>query len=246
MQQPAAYVLPSVGHIIGLWLAAFLTLAIFSFLYNDNPIYKLAEHIFVGVSAAYGVVLIYYESVLGDMVYPLIRPEKAGLTAPNYWVILPVILGLMILTRFMRRYDWLSRWPIAFIMGMGAGISIGPSVKAMILQQLAASFQPMWALKHGQTLPATAWASFSNLLIAGGLLCVLSYFYFSLEHKGVLRVTSRTGIWFLMAAFGAGFGNTVMARISLLIGRIEFLRYDWWPTIVPLFKAALHAITGHG
>ena len=49
-----------------------------------------------------------------------------------------------------------------------------------------------------------------------------------------------------MVAFGAGFGNTVMARISLLIGRIEFLRYEWWPTVIPLFRAAVHVFTGHG
>jgi len=229
-----------------LWLAALLTLAIFSFLYGDNPFYKLAEHIFVGVSAAYGVVMIYYESVLGDMIDPLFRPEKAGLHAPKYWTIVPVLLGLLMLTRFIRKYDWLSRWPIAFILGMSAGASVPPTILAMILQQLAASLQPLWAVKAGQPLAITAWVSFSNLLLAGGLLCVLSYFYFSLEHKGLLKVTSRTGVWFLMVAFGAGFGNTVMARISLLIGRIEFLRYEWWPTVIPLFKAAVHVFTGHG
>ena len=37
---------------IGLWVAAFFTLAIFSFLYRDNPFYKFAEATVVGVSAA--------------------------------------------------------------------------------------------------------------------------------------------------------------------------------------------------
>jgi hypothetical protein len=30
-----------------------------------------------------------------------------------------------------------------------------------------------------------------------------------------------------MVAFGAAFGYTVMARISLLIGRMQFLLGDW-------------------
>ena len=30
-----------------------------------------------------------------------------------------------------------------------------------------------------------------------------------------------------MIAFGASFGYTVMARVSLLIGRIQFLLHDW-------------------
>jgi hypothetical protein len=35
------------------------------------------------------------------------------------------------------------------------------------------------------------------------------------------------GVWFLMIAFGASFGYTVMARVSLLIARVQFLLRDW-------------------
>jgi hypothetical protein len=55
----------------------------------------------------------------------------------------------------------------------------------------------------------------------------VAYFYFSREHKGFLGVLSRIGILFIMVAFGASFGYTVMARISLLIGRVDFLFADW-------------------
>jgi len=156
-----------------------------------------------------------------------------------------VLLGLMMLTRFWRRYDWLSRWPIAFFMGLGAGASIPSSVQAVLIKHLEATIQPLWAAEPGRTPAATAWMSFSNVLLVAGVICTLSYFYFSLEHKGALKVASRAGMWFLMVAFGAGFGNTVMARMSLLIGRVQFLRYEWWPTVGPLARAVWHAITGH-
>ena len=39
--------------IFGAWVAAFLTISIFSYLYNDNPFYRFAEHVYIGVSAAY-------------------------------------------------------------------------------------------------------------------------------------------------------------------------------------------------
>jgi len=241
----AAHALPPLADLLGLWLAAFLTLAIYSFLYGDNPVYKFAEHLFVGVSAGYGVVIVYYESVIKDMIDPLLRPERAGLDHPNYWVILPVLLGLMILARFWRRYDWLSRWPIAFVMGLGAGASIPSTVQAYLIVQLRETIRPLWAPEAGQSLAAAAWSSFGNILLAGGLLCTLSYFYFSREQKGVLKVASRVGMWFLMVAFGAGFGNTVMARMSLLIGRVEFLRYEWWPTVGPVLRAIWQFFAGH-
>jgi hypothetical protein len=60
-----------------------------------------------------------------------------------------------------------------------------------------------------------------------GTLCTLAYFFFSMEHKGVLGGAARVGIWFLMIGFGASFGYTVMARVSLLIGRVHFLLFDW-------------------
>ena len=52
-------------------------------------------------------------------------------------------------------------------------------------------------------------------------------FYFSKKQEGIRAVPSKLGIWFLMISFGASFGYTVMARISLLIGRLEFLLKDW-------------------
>jgi hypothetical protein len=60
-----------------------------------------------------------------------------------------------------------------------------------------------------------------------GVIGVLVYFFFYVEHTGVAGRVSKVGIWFLMVSFGASFGYTVMARISLLIGRVTFLFEDW-------------------
>ena len=212
---------------IGVWVAVLLTLAIFSFLYRDNPIYKLAEHIFVGISAGYGVVIVWHEAVIPILVNPLLHPEAVGLEAPNYWVLIPGALGLLMLTRFFRRWDWLSRWPIAFIMGLFAGAAIPVTIQMNFIEQMRGTMLPVWP-----SADVTSWIAFSNLLIVVGVLCTLAYFYFSREHKGALGVASRVGIYFLMVAFGAGFGNTVMARISLLIGRVQFLYFDWWQALV--------------
>jgi hypothetical protein len=220
---PDADVAMSLADIIGVWIAAFLTLAMFSFLYRDNPVYKLAEHIFVGVSAGYGVVITWRESVMPDLINPLLYPEAVDLDSPNYVMIIPGLLGVLMFSRFFRRWDWLSRWPIAFVMGMSAGVTIPGVIQAELLGQLRGTFLSVWP-----NADVTAWIAFSNFLLIVGVICVLSYFYFSREHKGALGVTSKVGIFFLMLFFGAGFGNTVMARISLLIGRVQFLYFDWW------------------
>ena len=58
-------------------------------------------------------------------------------------------------------------------------------------------------------------------------MACLTYFFFSIEHKGVVGRTAKVGIWVLMITFGAGFAYTVMGRITLLTQRIEFLFGDW-------------------
>ena len=67
----------------------------------------------------------------------------------------------------------------------------------------------------------------NSIIIAIGVLCVLVYFFFSVEHRGPVGVVSKVGIFFLMVSFGAAFGYTVMARVSLLIGRVYFLLHNW-------------------
>jgi hypothetical protein len=82
-----------------------------------------------------------------------------------------------------------------------------------------ASLQPLWTGKLGSSLNA--------VIFTLGLVTSLLFFFFSREHKGALGVASRIGVFFLMIGFGAGYGYTVMSRVSLLIGRFQFLLEDW-------------------
>ena len=167
-----------------------------------------------------------------DLINPLINPEAVGLDSPNFVVLIPGALGMLMFSRFFRRWDWLSRWPIAFVMGLSAGVTIPGVIQADLLGQLRGTFLSVWP-----NADVTTWIAFSNFLLITGVICVLSYFYFSHEHKGALGVSSKVGIFFLMLFFGAGFGNTVMARISLLIGRVQFLYFEWWqPHVATIFE----------
>ena len=71
------------------------------------------------------------------------------------------------------------------------------------------------------------WGSVRSVILVGGVLCGIVYFFFSFEHKGIVGRTAKVGIWVLMITFGAGFGYTVMGRIALLAIRLEFLFDDW-------------------
>lgn len=198
------------GTIIGIWIAAGLTLCIYSFLYKDNPFYKFAEHLFVGVSAGYTIAITWHKVIL-SLIWDPIKTQK------DFTVLIPTAIGLLMFSRFIPRYRWLIRWPLAFMIGVGAGASIPRIMQSLIFEQTAATLKPI----------NFTTSAINSTIIAIGVLCTLIYFYFSVEHKGPVNVVSKVGISFLMISFGAAFGYTVMARISLLIGRVYFLLHDW-------------------
>ena len=203
---------------LGIITAVALTLAMYSFLYKDNPVFKIAENLFVGVAMGYWIIITWFNILKPDVYEQLIVPffKDTG-NAPQYIVIIPTILGIFMLLRFSDKLSWLSRWSFAFVVGLGAGITIPNFIHAFILKQLT----------FGSLIAGSLPDSINNFLILLGVVSVLIYFFFSLEHKGVLGGVSKIGVWFLMIAFGASFGFTVMARMSLLIGRIQFLIRDW-------------------
>ena len=218
---------------LSVWLAAFLTLCIFSFLYKDNPFYRFAEHLFVGVSAGYYIILNFWTVIVPNLWEPLNRTVanstgQAGfgsLFLPrlgDYRIFLavPGILGLLLFTRLFGKIGWLSRWALAVIIGVYAGIRTTGSAQADFVAQVQGSLQPLWVAGH-------LGASLNAVVFSVGLITSLLFFFYSREHKGSLGVASKLGIFFLMVSFGAGYGYTVMSRVSLLIGRFQFLLEDW-------------------
>ena len=204
------------AQIIGIWIAAGLTLCIFSFLYKDNPFYKFAEHLYVGSSATYMLVYVYFFSVK-----PMLIDKFNTSTGVAKWIlIIPTFLGIAFLLRLIPRISWISRWAIAFTVGIGAGIGITTGIHGYVLPQVKATFLPF--VVQGNILE-----SINNIILVIGTLTTILYFYFSKEHKGAFKIPIRVGMAFIMVSFGASFGYTVMARFSLLIGRIYFLLHDW-------------------
>lgn len=222
----------------GNWLAALFTLCILSFLYGDNPLYKLAEAVFVGVSAGYwmvvgfwtGIVQNLFSKLAPDLIRSSLLPGLPESQEQELIYLFPLLLSVLMLMRLSPVGGWVSRWALAFFIGATAGIRLLGYLQSDFLRQIQSTILPL-VVVGSQGFDFSA--SLQNLTIVVGVLSCLTYFFFSIEHKGAVGGVSRLGIWFLMITFGAGFGYTVMGRIALMAQRLEFLADDWLWIIDP-------------
>lgn len=192
-------------------IAAVLTIGIISFLYKDNPLYKFCESFFVGISAGYWFVNIYFTVVLPKLIDKLQTGE--------YSYLIGGVFGVLMLLRLVPKIGWISNWSLAFVVGSTAGINLIGYLQSNGMNQVKNTIIPLWTGAPG--------SSISNIILVVGTFCGLVYFFFSKEHKGVFGGLAKLGIWFLMITFGAAFGYTVMSRMSLLIGRMDFIFGTW-------------------
>ena len=241
------------GEIISAWLYVLLTLCIFSFLYKDNPFYKAAEHLFVGISAGYVAVLSFWQQVQPNLfgrLWPSRVDVDDGSILTSIWYAIYEIFnvittGFGVLDRSIFPEGGIKGFEeiriiymIPFILGIFMLLRLVPKLGWLARWAIAyivgmAAGLRFYGFLNSNVLnqiKASAidftsdWGTIINgLIVFIGTLTGLIYFFYSTEHKGVVGRLSRIGIYFLMIKFGAAFGFAVMGRISLLIGQFNYL-----------------------
>ncbi|OGS69548.1 MAG: hypothetical protein A2Y96_02025 [Firmicutes bacterium RBG_13_65_8] len=194
----------------GIWLAAACTLAIYSFLYGDNPIFKFAEHAFVGLGAAHAAVM-GVENMLNRAWDPFFKRGE-------WWLLGALVGGVMLLTRWFQPIRWISRIPLGFMMGVAAGLSARRAIDSEFWKQIISTV--------GMKLNTV-----NNVIYVVMVICTLAYFLFAFNDKtsfgSGIKSVGLLGQYMMMIAFGASLGATIMARLSLVIARLDFLFRNW-------------------
>ena len=156
----------------------------------------------------------------------------------EWWQIGVLIFGLFYYLIFFKKVSWIARLAIGFILGVSSGLAFQGFVNDY-WPQIPKSFKPLWPHpaihdKAGHIVSGLLSVPdvLNNLIFMTILVCVMSYFFFSIEQNSrVLKRSAQAGRWMMMFTFGAIFGSTMMARIALLIDRLDFLINDFGPQI---------------
>lgn len=210
--------LPLSAERFNVWIGVLCTIAIYSLLYRENPIYRFFEHLYIGLAAGYSL------GPLGvDILY---RYWITPVWVQGYWAwAFLVPFGMYLYFIYSERYGWVSRIVIGALIGASAGLFFQEFASRYVVQLHSTLSRPLWLSSANPN--ADVFSVLMNWVFIIMLVSVLTYFTFSYQQRGAVKGVATLGRWFLMIGLGAIFGNTVMARIALLIGRVYYLLSDW-------------------
>jgi uncharacterized membrane protein len=197
-------------------IAIVVTIMVLSRIAGNNPVFRVAQYLFVGVSLGLAFVVAYHQ---------VLRPAVGGLISggSNGAILygIPLVLGLLLLPRITRRqeFSWLANIPLALIFGVGAALAVGGAIAGTLAPQiLDTSNRPL----AGNPLQIAG-----ALVLAIGTVITLSAFYYTVPPENprarIVGLTASAGHWLLMIAFGFFFASAVQSYMSALNERLDFV-----------------------
>jgi len=200
-----------------------LTLLILSFIVGDNPLFRIAAYLFVGISAGYAVVLLIYHVFWPQLVMPIL--------AGNWLTAVPLTLGLLLIFRLVPSLSRVGNFSLAYLVGAAAAVAIGGAVLGTLLGQARGAINA-FDLK---ALPAGSSPSLGlveALVMLVGTLTTLAYFQFSArtrpnqaaQRPPAVETAARIGRLFISITLGALFAGVLAAALMALIERLSFIQ----------------------
>lgn len=206
-------------------VAVILTIMVLSRIAGDNPLFRLAQYLFVGVSLGIAFVVAYHQ-VLRPAAFALLRGDA---DAPMLYGV-PLALGVLLLPRITRRQQlsWLANIPLALIFGVGTALAIGGAVVGTLLPQVLNTARPVEG-GIAQLIGA--------IVLALGTIITLSAFYYTVPRESgsgrAVALAARLGHWLLMIAFGFFFASAVQTYIVALTERLQAI-LNWGRSLAGL------------
>ena len=206
------------------------TLLIFSYVLGDNPFFRIAIYIFVGVSSGYIAAVAWWQVIMPRLFYPL----KLAITSGNMLdvgLVLVPLLGALMLLLFPRQTG-LGRIVMAFLVGVGAAVTIAGALMGTLIPQIQGTINAFdMTSVAGKDIYYLIEPLSTAVLILAGTVFTLAYFHFGTHSKadgstrrlGLIEVLAWGGRVFIGIALGAMFAGVYAAALTALIERISSL-----------------------
>jgi hypothetical protein len=201
-------------------LSLLFTVMVLSYIIGDNVAFRLAIHVFIGISTGYVAVLVWRQVIVDKMIMPLF----SGSLLDRALVVIPLILGLFLLTKLSPSLEWMGRWVVAFMVGIGAAAAVAGAVLGTLTPQVLNTINLFSVQNAANPLYLGA-----GIIILIGTVCTLAYFQFTVLGKNatsgrrglVMRGIAFVGQVFIVITLGALFAGAYSAALTAFIDRIH-------------------------
>ena len=212
-------------------LSFLFTLLIFSYLLGDNPLFRIAVYIFVGVSSGYIAAVVWWQVVLPRLFTPLIAAITSGSLAEKIFMLVPLLGAVLIFMKVSPRLAGMGRIAMAFMVGVGAAVTIAGALTGTLLPQTLGTINAFDRVAATARNIESYEVFFSGAFILAGTVFTLTYFHFgarpkadgSMQRFGLIEIAAWVGRFFIGITLGAVFAGVYAAALTALIERIASL-----------------------
>jgi hypothetical protein len=196
-----------------------LTVLVFSYIFGDNPLFRIATYLFVGVMAGYVAVVLWPR-----LIWPLV-------SGTSMIELVPLVLGLLLFTKLVPRISVLGNLSMAALVGIAAAVSIGGAVLGTLVGQSQAAINGFDMQSAAARSVSPVWMVIEAVVMLLGTLAALAYFQFSARARAgqgparwpFVESLARIGQVFIAITLGALFAGVIAAALTALIERLDFV-----------------------
>ncbi len=212
-------------------LSFLFTLLIFSYLIADNPLFRIAVYIFVGVSSGYIAAIAWWQVIWPRLIQPLIAAMLTGSLLEKGLIFMPLLGAVLILMKVSPQLAGMSRFVMAFLVGVGAAVTIAGAVSGTLFPQVLGTINSFDLASAGARNISLIEVIFNGAFVLAGTIFTLTYFHFgarakvdgSTRRNGLIETSAWVGRIFIGITLGTVFAGVYAAALTALIERIMSL-----------------------
>lgn len=199
---------------LSILISTALVLAIYTILYRENPAFRIGEHLVVGATVGNAIVLAIFQ--IRDLAWRKLQSGFATGNLSGMAYIIPMILGVFLYFQFSSKLRHIARVSIALMLAVGLSLSIRGLIFVNVIGQIQGALAPL--------------TNIQNVAYMIGVICALLYFVYEGRASKAAGPLPKIGRYVLMLTMGAYFANTIMGRLSIVIGTLTsvFVAPAWY------------------
>jgi len=201
-----------------------LTLMVFSYLIGDNPLFRIAVYLFIGVSSGYAATVI-----VSYVLIPRLTLLQSADVTQLLLTAIPLLLGVTLLAKLFPRISWIGNFAMAILVGVGAAVAVGGALLGTMMPQVGAAINAFDVRSAGGGLQV-AWRLVQGVVMLGGTVFTLATFHFTAarasdgtpKRNPIIEAIAWVGRIFVAITLGVLFAGVYVSALTAMIERLSF------------------------